>query len=82
MRDLERPFELKVDGKVLRISEHELAGKRVFHVNFGVGVVPLVITVGIGVRDEKFWTSVPQGRQAEAQKYGKLIADYIRGKKR
>jgi len=81
MRELELPFELSLDDRLLRISEHELAGKRVFHVNFGAGVKPLVITVGISARDQKFWTSIPEGRQAESQRIGKLIAEYIRGKK-
>ncbi|SER90817.1 hypothetical protein [Pedobacter rhizosphaerae] len=81
MRELEPPFELSLDDQLLSISEHELAGKRVFHVNFGTGEKPLVIAVGLGVRGEKFWTSIPEGRQAEAQRIGKLIAGYIRGKK-
>lgn len=82
MRDLEPAFELQLGEVLLRISEHELAGKRVFHVNFGTGVKPLVITVGLSVRNEKFWTSIPEGRQKEAQQIGKLIAEHIRAKRR
>ena len=82
MRNLEPPFEISLDGQVLQISEHDLAGKRVFHVKFGNGVKPLIITVGITPWDKKFWTSVPEGRQAEAEKIGKLIAEHIRAKRR
>jgi hypothetical protein len=82
MRELEPPFEISLRGQPLNIAEHELAGKRVFHVNFGKGVKPLVISIGIGVSGKKFWTSIPQGRQQEATEIGKLIAEYIRAKKK
>jgi len=55
---------------------------RVFHIDFKGSRKPLVIAVGIGLRDQKFWTSIPQGRQEEAEKIGKLIAEYIRGKRK
>ena len=79
---MEKPFEVQLGSQMLRVSEHELAGKRVFHVDFGTGEKPLVITVGINARDEKFWTSIPQGRQKEATQIGKLIAEHIRAKKK
>lgn len=82
MREIEPPFQVEMDGDLVKISEHELAGKRVFHVHFNDSRKPLVITVGLGVRDQKFWTSIPQGRQAEAEQIGKLIAEYIRAKRK
>jgi len=81
MRELEPSFDLDFNDQHLRISEHEIAGKRVFHVNFGGGKKPLVISVGLNSKNQKFWTSIPEGRQAEAQQIGKLIAEYIREKK-
>lgn len=82
MRELEPPFYLELDGRNIRISEHELGSKRVFHVDFKGWKKPLVIAVGLGLRDQKFWTSIPQGRQAEAEQVGKLIAEHIRAKKK
>ncbi|QDW27232.1 hypothetical protein FFJ24_021340 [Pedobacter sp. KBS0701] len=82
MREMEKPFELEFEGKVLQVSEHELAGKRVFHVSYGPGAKPLVIAVAIGANGKKFWTSIPQGRQKEATDIGKLIADHIRAKRK
>lgn len=82
MREIEQPFELEVNGMALKVSEHELAGKRVFHVGFGEGSKPLVITVAIAPGGKKFWTSVPQGRQQEAAEIGKLIAEHIRAKRK
>jgi len=82
MRAIEAPFDLDVNGVTLKISEHELAGKRVFHVNYADGRKQLLITIAIGANDKKFWTSVPEGRQKEANDIGKLIAEYIRAKRK
>lgn len=82
MRELEPPFELDFDEQTLRIAEHELAGKRVFYVNYSSGSKPLVISVGVNARDQKFWTSIPEGRQKEAAAIGKLIAEHIRAKRK
>ena len=82
MRELEPLFHIELDGTRIKVSEHELAGKRVFHALFSDSRKPLVMAVGLGLRDQKFWTSIPQGRQAEAEQIGKLIAEYIRAKKK
>ena len=82
MRGLEPLFELNYGNQDLTISEHEISGKRIFRINFGPSIKPLVITVGLNSRNQKFWTSIPQGRQKEASEIGKLIAEYIRAKKR
>ncbi|TCD01407.1 hypothetical protein [Pedobacter psychroterrae] len=82
MRELEPPFELDLEGRKIVIAEHEIGANRVFHVDFKGWKKLLVITVGVGLRDQKFWTSIPQGRQAETEQIGKLIAEYIRAKKK
>lgn len=81
MREIEAPFEVEFSGQQLRIAEHEVGRKRVFHIDFQNGSKPLVITVAVGTNDKKFWTSIPEGRQKEATEIGKLIADHIRAKK-
>lgn len=82
MRELEPPFDLELGTAAVRVTEHELKGKRVFHIDFRAAKAPLVITVALNARDEKFWTSIPEGRQQEAKQIGKLIADHIRAKRR
>ncbi|WP_316819122.1 hypothetical protein [Pedobacter nyackensis] len=82
MREIEPPFDLEWEGNSIKVSEHELAGKRIFHIHFNDDKKPLVITVGLGLGDQKFWTSIPQGRQSEAEQIGKLIAAYIRAKRK
>ncbi|MGN6640114.1 MAG: hypothetical protein ACTHJ8_14490 [Mucilaginibacter sp.] len=39
------------------------------------------MTTGERPNGEKIWTSIPQGRQDEAEQFGKLIADFIRNKR-
>ncbi|QNN42697.1 hypothetical protein [Pedobacter roseus] len=82
VRELEPPFELGLDGRQITVAEHEIGSNRVFHVDFGGWKKSLVIAIGIGIRDQKFWTSIPQGRQAEAQEIGKLIAEHIRANRK
>lgn len=81
MRELEPPFDLDFHGKPISISEHEIKSKRVFYIDFKGERKPLTITVALSARDKKFWTSIPEGRQPEAEEIGKLIALYIRSKK-
>jgi hypothetical protein len=80
MRELEPPFEVEYDGKIIGVSEHQMTTRRVFHIDFRGRKKPLVITVGMNAFDEKFWTSIPEGRQKEAEDVGKLIGVYIRSK--
>jgi hypothetical protein len=79
MREIELPFEILYKGKNVKVSEHSIDDKRVFRVYLDK---PLSITVGETRSEQKFWTSVPQGRQLEAEETGKLIAAYIRSKRK
>lgn len=72
-------FEIDYLGSMLDVVEHQLPGGRVFHIDFStLAVKPLVIAVAKSADGGKFWTSVPEGRQAEAEAVGKLVATYIR----
>lgn len=73
-------FEVEVEGKPVRVSEHYIGERRVFHVNLPLRGKPLILTVAEGPRG-RFWTSIPEGRQADAEKVGPLIAWYFKNKK-
>jgi len=73
-------FEIDYEGKSIRVSEHYIGEQRVFHVDLPLRGKALILTVTEGPKG-KFWTSVPQGRQAEAEKVGPLIAWYFKNKK-
>ncbi|MDN3584942.1 hypothetical protein [Mucilaginibacter flavus] len=81
MREVEPPFEIQHNGVTLKVTEAEIKSRRIFYIQFSDNRKVLTVTVGKGLGDEKFWTSIPEGRQEEAEEVGKLIAAFIRGKK-
>lgn len=80
MREVEPPFEIDYKGKRSIVTEAAIKSRRVFNIQFPEGRRPLTITVGLTNEGVKFWTSIPEGRQEEAEEVGKLIAAYIRSK--
>ncbi|SDE62693.1 hypothetical protein SAMN05216464_10814 [Mucilaginibacter pineti] len=79
---MEEPFVIEYEGKTAKVSEHHLQDMRVFRIIFNGTRKPLTITVAEKPGRKKWWTSVPQGRQKEAEEVGRLIADYIRAKRK
>jgi hypothetical protein len=79
---MEEPFVIGYEGATAEVSEHHLQDMRVFRIIFTDTRKPLVITVAETPAGKKWWTSVPQGRQKEAEEVGKLIAGYIRAKRK
>jgi hypothetical protein len=71
-------FVIELNGQIAHVSDHTIKSARVFHINFQNRRPPLNITIATNSDDEKFWTSVPEGRQEEAEFAGKVIAAYIR----
>jgi hypothetical protein len=80
MFDDQQVFEIDVEGKTVRVSEHYIGERRVFHVDLPLRGKPLILTVTEGPKG-RFWTSIPEGRQADAEKVGPLIAWYFKNKK-
>jgi hypothetical protein len=74
-------FQIEYKGKTLQVNESKLGTQRIFHVQFPDGLKTLVLTVGESKNGEKFWTSVPPKRLAEAKEIGPLIAHYFKDKK-
>jgi hypothetical protein len=82
MREIEPPFDIEYLGTRAKVTEAEIKEVRVFHIVFFDTQKPLTITVSEDRKEVKFWTSIPQGRQKEAEDIGKLIATFIRSKKK
>jgi len=82
MREIEPPFEIDYHGSKAKVTEAEIKEARVFHIVFLDSRKPLTITVSEDRKEVKFWTSIPQGRQKEAEEIGRLIAAYIRSKRK
>jgi hypothetical protein len=64
--------EMEIEVEWLSIS-----GRSVFKIP-GNQKVPLFITRATHENGKKFWTSVPEGNQAEAEAIGRLIEAYYR----
>jgi hypothetical protein len=73
-----KDFDIEVNGLHCQVSIHSIKNAKVFHIVYEHSRPALNITVGVNSDDEKFWTSIPEGRQEEAEFAGKVIASYIR----
>jgi len=71
-------FEIELNGAAVAVSIHTIRSARVFHVIYPDNRPPLNITIAENTDGKKFWTSVPEGRQEEAEFAGRIIAAYIR----
>ena len=73
-----KAFDIDLSGETAHVTDQTIKSSRVFHVIFANGCKPLNITVATGSDDTKFWTSIPEGRKAEAEVAGRAIAAYLR----
>ena len=71
-------FAIELNGQIVRVTDHTIRSARVFHLVFPNRKAPLNITIAENADGEKFWTSVPEGRQDEAELAGKAVAAYLR----
>jgi len=71
-------FELDYkDGKIL-VQRHSIEAQVIFKITFSNERPPLVVTRAIHSNAYKFWTSIPEGRQKEAEEIGALISEYFK----
>ena len=77
-----KEFDIEINGETAHVSDHTIKSARVFHIVFASRRPHLNITIATNSDDEKFWTSVPEGRQTEAELAGKAVATYLRSYRR
>jgi hypothetical protein len=70
---MEQKFTLTDQDKTYDVSVHAAGKATIYRVDFTDGRKPLVITYASDSNGRGFWTSVPQGRQQEAEEFGNLI---------
>jgi hypothetical protein len=78
----EGPYKLQYDGYELYVTEAIIEGTRVFHVEFSNHIKAVNLIVVDNGKGFKFWTTVPQGRQAIADEIGPVIGRYYYDKKK
>ncbi|MNH45331.1 hypothetical protein D3C79_1077380 [compost metagenome] len=59
------------------VSEHTVNDQQIFRLMFSDDRLPLVIT-RISSVSGNLWTSIPQGRQKEAELFGKEISKHLK----
>jgi len=74
-------FELAYNGNKIKVQEHQVAGQTVFRIVFTDNRKPLVITRATRSNYTDFWTSVPEGRQQEAEEIGAFISEHLNTKR-
>ena len=71
-------FELDFkDGKI-RVKRHFVSQQTIYRIVFSDKRSPLVVTRALTDNAVRWWTSIPEGRQREAEEIGPLIANYIK----
>ena len=70
-------FELDFNGGKIRVQRHFVANQTIYRVVFTDKRAALVVTRALNENAASWWTSIPEGRQKEANEIGPLIAEYI-----
>lgn len=73
-------FEIVYKETVMKVERLNIPGYTAFQVVFSSQRKPLVVARGMHADDHEFWTSIPEGRQKEAEGMGKLIEAYFQSK--
>ena len=81
MPDNKKSFTIAWRGRIATVETHAVGGATVYRIYFDDNHPPLVITRASNAEDQKWWTSIPEGRLGEAKELGMLIEEYIRTNK-
>jgi len=76
--ELSSPFQLQWRDKDLTVIPKKVGGDWVYIIRFPDGRPSLMLTLATQEKGGHFWTSVPEGRQKEAELIGPMIADHYR----
>ena len=71
-------FELGFKEGMIRVQQHFVASHTIYRIVFSDKRDPFVITRVLTDNAARRWTSIPEGRQREAEEIGPLITDYIK----
>jgi hypothetical protein len=71
-------FELSYNDEKIKVQRHSIGSQTIFRIIFSNSRAPLVITRAMHENAYRFWTSIPEGRQREAEEVGILIEEYYK----
>jgi hypothetical protein len=70
-------FQFEHSGVTLTVEKLNVPKQMVFRVSFSSKRASIVIARAVNADNTVFWTSIPEGRQPEAEGVGKLIEEYL-----
>ncbi len=73
-------FDLELNGVSMKVHELDIPKYTAFRVVFSSTRPPIVVARTKDADKNIFWTSIPEGRQKEAEGVGKLIEEYFQKK--
>ena len=79
MITLEDHFEIEYQDIPIKVETIKLPTQVLFKANL-INKHPLILCRATDFNQAKFWTSMPEGRQKEAEEIGPLIEQYYRSK--
>ncbi len=71
-------FELDFEKGKIQVHRLLVGTQTIFRILFSDKRPPLVVTRGTDANAYKFWTSIPEGRQKDAEEVGALISEYFK----
>ena len=77
-KSIDANLHLDYRGLGITASKHLLGSTDLFRITFGDNRKPLVITMAKKESGRDFWTSIPEGRQREAEEIGDLITNHFK----
>jgi hypothetical protein len=78
MEKSQNDFTLDFKDGTIRVQRHSIGAQVIFRVTFSNKRTPLVLTRALHSNAYRFWTSIPEGRQQEAEEVGALISEYFK----
>jgi hypothetical protein len=75
-------FEITYGSTTIAVERFSIGKTIAYKAVFSSKRQPLIITKANNFELSKFWTSIPEGRQQEAEGLGELIEDYLLNKQR
>ena len=70
-------FSFEAYGVIIMCKRLDIQGHVAYHINFSSPRKPIIIARARFVDSDVRWTSIPEGRQKEAEGIGQLIEQYL-----
>lgn len=73
-------FQFSAYGVTLTVEPLPVPSGEAYRISFSSNRMPLIIARAKGADGNYFWTSIPEGRQPEAEGVGRLLEEQLKKK--